>query len=356
MLKAVERQALQHPITPALQREFQQNDYEHQHQFCLLVYAISSGIWFLFDLIVSFQGGQGFTPLSVLFLLLLYGHLAALQVVRQANRFQWLNLSFVFIYVLGLRLIIAGLPVILQPVWLTLTASAMLYCASLMPLRTWSFVGVVALVWALLSPMTNPAPVGPFRLTLLISYWLFFTGLTCYSYRHNLLAKQTNYVMATLLLEQAYVDALTEIPNRRAFMTSVERLMQEPGEQRRYLAMIDIDDFKKVNDRFGHDIGDEVLKHVAKQIARVMATHQFARLGGEEFGIFLQGLSRLEAEQSVAELCRQVHDSPCEPPVTISIGLALIDRDGTLSQALIKADKALYESKHNGKNRFTYAA
>lgn len=356
MFKTVEREALQRPITAALRQEFQQHEYERQHSFCLLVYAISIGIWFLFDLIVSFQGGQGFTLYSVFALVLLYGQLAVLQAIRKAWQFDLFNLFFALSYGIGLRLIIEGLPAILQPVWATLTASAMLYCASILPLRAWAFGGVAALVWLLLSPVFNWGEVGPFRMTLLISYWLFFTGIISYSFHHTGEAKLRNFVMAKLLFDQAYIDVLTEIPNRRAFMLNVERQIHDAGGQHQYLAMVDIDDFKKVNDRYGHDIGDEVLKHVGRQLRHVMNGHEFARLGGEEFGIFLCGLTRLEAEQAVDELCRQVREAPSEPPVTVSIGIALLGPSDTLSQALIKADHALYESKHNGKNRFTYAA
>lgn len=356
MFRTIEREALQHPVTPALRREFLQHEYERQHNFCLLVYAISIAIWYLFDLIVSFQGSPGFSFYSVFVLILLYVQLAALQIVEKAWQFDLFNLFFALSYGIGLRLIVSGLPVALQPVWATLAASTMLYCASVMPLRGWAFGGVAAVAWLLLSPVFGQLEAGPFRMTLLVCYWLFITGIVAYSYYHTAQARLRNFVMAKLLLEQAYRDALTEIPNRRAFMLNAERRMHESAEQRQYLAMVDVDDFKKVNDRYGHDIGDEVLKHVARQLRHVMDGHEYARLGGEEFGIFLHGLTRLEAERAVDELCRQVREAPSEPPVTVSIGLAQLGPGDTLSQALIKADRALYESKHNGKNRFTYAA
>lgn len=355
MFQTLEREALQLPLTPALRKEFQQHEFEQQHTFCLLVYAISIGIWFLFDLIISFQGGQGFTPYSVIILVVLYAQLAILQGIRTGWHFELFNVVFALSYAYGLRLIVAGLPAVLQPVWATLAASAMVYCASVLPLRSAAFAAVLGAAWLLLSPLSSPVEVGPFRMTLLICFWLFLSGIISYSYWHTTQAKLRSFVMARLLLDQAYIDALTDIPNRRAFMLNVEQQMRETSEQRQYLAMVDVDDFKKVNDRFGHDIGDEVLKHVARQLRRVMEQHQYARLGGEEFGIFLFGLTRLEAEQAVAELCCQIREAPSEPPVTVSIGLALVTPGESLSQSLIKADRALYESKHNGKNRFTYA-
>lgn len=114
-----------------------------------------------------------------------------------------------------------------------------------------------------------------------------------------------------------------------------------------------IDDFKKVNDRYGHDIGDDVLKRVAAEIREVMAGCQFARLGGEEFGIYLSEMSRAEAEVRIDLLCRSVRDLPSAHPVTISIGVAHLDGD-TLTKALIKADEALYDSKRTGKDKYTF--
>lgn len=116
--------------------------------------------------------------------------------------------------------------------------------------------------------------------------------------------------------------------------------------------MVDIDNFKKVNDRFGHDIGDEVLKRVALHIKAAMVDFEFARLGGEEFAIFLEGLDQRGAEQRVEALIRRVREDAGSHPVTISIGLAQVSIGDTLTMALIKADQALYEAKHSGKDRF----
>ncbi|MNJ50260.1 Diguanylate cyclase YdeH [compost metagenome] len=158
--------------------------------------------------------------------------------------------------------------------------------------------------------------------------------------------------MSKVLLEQAYIDALTEIPNRRSFMAKAQTRLQEGDEQSRYLAMIDIDNFKKVNDQFGHDTGDVVLKRTAANIKASMTEFEYARLGGEEFVICLWGVSQELAEQRVNALCQRVREDLTEHPVTISIGLTRIDRDDNLSNALTKADEALYQAKHAGKDRY----
>ena len=83
-----------------------------------------------------------------------------------------------------------------------------------------------------------------------------------------------------------------------------------------------------------------------------MVASEFPRLGGKEFAIFLDGLDQQGAEQQVEALLRRVREDSGAHPVTISIGLAQVSAGDTLTMALIKADQALYEAKHTGKDRF----
>jgi diguanylate cyclase (GGDEF)-like protein len=193
------------------------------------------------------------------------------------------------------------------------------------------------------------------RGVMAISYSAFICGLTIYSFLTLRKAKLYNFIMSKLLLDQAYIDTLTEIPNRRSFMTRAnQQLNTVPRENDHYLAMVDIDNFKKVNDVYGHDIGDEVLKRIAQDIKSVMPDYEYARLGGEEFAIYLAGVRHEDVEALAGELCRVVREHPTRHPVTISIGLARVLDGDTLNQALVKADEALYESKHTGKDRYTF--
>ncbi|KAF1055008.1 MAG: putative diguanylate cyclase DgcT [Stenotrophomonas maltophilia] len=356
MFKTIESEILREQVSPELRREFLQHDYERLRPFCKALYVSSIGMWLLFDLIISFQGGQGFTPLSLVFLGLFALAVAVLAITRRSQNFALLNLAFLLCYCLGLRLITEGLPLILQPVWLTLLGTGVMFCASVVPMAPVSFYALLIIVWVTLCPLTGFDSLPALHRGLLISCWVCFTGVTTFTYRHLWYFKLLNFVMARRLLEQAYLDVLTEVPNRRAFVVNTEPSFStaEAGNPH-YLAMIDVDNFKQVNDRFGHDIGDEVLKHVGLQLKRVMQGQVYARLGGEEFGVLLRGLTRMEAEQLASELCRQIREAPSEHPVTVSIGLARVEIGSTLSQALVKADRALYESKHAGKNRVTYA-
>ncbi|MHC6225442.1 GGDEF domain-containing protein [Pseudomonas sp. X10] len=352
MFKTIEEHVRKQVAPAALRAEFRQYEFETLRPFCLLIFCVSTGIWLIFDLIVSYLGGQGLTYLSAIFLAALVALTVILGFVHKSHHFDVLNLLFIAVITLGMRLVIEGLPIAMRPVWLVLGVSTVLYSASVLPVRRWSFFCAMTITWLVLNPFYHTR-IDPLDLEgcLLLSYAVFLSGLIIYSYLTMRQAKLHNFYMSKVLLDQAYVDVLTEIPNRRAFMTKAERQLQlaRPGL---YLAMIDIDNFKRVNDQFGHDIGDLVLKRVAAHIKASMGEFEYARLGGEEFAIFFQGLDQQGAEQRVASLCRRVREDLDEHPVTVSIGLTRIDAGDTLSMALVRADKALYEAKRSGKDRF----
>ncbi|RFP98641.1 GGDEF domain-containing protein [Pseudomonas putida] len=352
MFKTIEAHVRKQVAPAALRAEFRQHEFEAMRPFCLLVFCVSILIWLVFDLIVSFLGGQGFTWLSCLFITLLGSLTVVLRFTRRSHHFDVLNLLFIAAITLGMRLVIEGIPVALRPVWLVLGVSTVLYAVSVLPVRRWSFFCAMAITWVVLNPFYHTR-IGPDELegAMLISYAVFLSGLVIYSYLQMRKAKLHNFYLSKVLLDQAYVDALTEIPNRRSFMTQAERQLHlaTPGQ---YLAMIDIDNFKRVNDRFGHDVGDEVLKRVATHIKASMTGYEFARLGGEEFAILFHGLDEQSAVEQVCGLCSRVREDHADHPVTISIGLVRVDRGDTLTAALVRADQALYAAKHSGKDRF----
>ncbi|UCP11332.1 GGDEF domain-containing protein [Pseudomonas sp. MM213] len=356
MYKTIEDEVLKKAAPAALKAEFIQHEFERLHKFCLLIYVASIVIWVLFDLIVSFIGGQGFTWLSMLFLGVFTILAIVLLFTRKARHFHVLNLMFVFAMTLGIRLVIEGLPADFQPAWLVLAAASTLYSASVLPLSRWSFYGAQIITWLLLNPFYDTHfHVLELRGMMTVCYAVFLCAMTVYCFLKLREAKLYNFIMSRLLLDQAYIDTLTEIPNRRSFMARADKQLQAaPRESDHYLAMIDIDNFKKVNDVFGHDIGDEVLKRVAADIKAVMANFEYARLGGEEFAIYLAGVRREDVAALAGDLCRVVRERTTLHPVTISIGLARVAESDTLNQALVKADEALYESKHSGKDRYTF--
>ncbi|WP_268807890.1 histidine kinase N-terminal 7TM domain-containing diguanylate cyclase [Metasolibacillus fluoroglycofenilyticus] len=164
-----------------------------------------------------------------------------------------------------------------------------------------------------------------------------------------------------LKLEQlAYYDELTQIYNRRAFFEKCMQLYTVAKEQNApfTVMLMDVDYFKKVNDTYGHAIGDQVLAHVAQVCKSQLKDKElFARYGGEEFVLALPNYSVVEAEQLGNQIRQAIENTPLVKDdivvaTTISGGLAEAAKEieETLYQLLNAADKALYRAKHNGRN------
>lgn len=164
------------------------------------------------------------------------------------------------------------------------------------------------------------------------------------------------------LQRMAHTDTLTGSANRRAFLQHAESCLARYRQGGTWFAlmMIDIDHFKAVNDRFGHQEGDRVLvDFVQKLNSHIAGTDMLGRLGGEEFGIVLYRANEQEAMRAGRHLLRQVaelplpHDEGCGMQwLTASIGMAgVTDADLHLSNLLERADRALYKAKREGRNR-----
>jgi diguanylate cyclase (GGDEF)-like protein len=162
----------------------------------------------------------------------------------------------------------------------------------------------------------------------------------------------------------ARIDALTGLANRRAFFQDAEALVQLQTGRARPVAvfLLDLDHFKSINDRFGHPMGDRVLRLFAQvTMANLRSSDLVGRLGGEEFGVLLADATRDNAFL-VAERLRSAFEAAAkmgdDPPLaaTVSIGVAIIqDPHEDLSTLLTKADQALYRAKARGRNRVELA-
>ena len=160
-------------------------------------------------------------------------------------------------------------------------------------------------------------------------------------------------------MKQANTDPLTKLPNRR-FLEAVffERVIKDPGAYFPLTAVVvDIDHFKKINDTYGHDIGDEVLIHFTSIIkSAVRASDVIARTGGEEF-LVLFPLAPLSQGVKLAEKMRKVvEENPfvegdINHKITASFGVATALTDDKLHASLKQADDNLYKAKNGGRNR-----
>ena len=168
------------------------------------------------------------------------------------------------------------------------------------------------------------------------------------------------------LSEEVSTDALTQVANRRGLMQALElesarseceQAQGGPGLAGLAVGLIDIDNFKKLNDTLGHAAGDVALKSLAGAVrARLRPADHLARFGGEEFVVLLPGMAVAETHQVLTRLQRSLsqalflHDGR-EVFVTFSAGVSDWRRGEPLQTTLERADEALYDAKRNGKNR-----
>lgn len=151
--------------------------------------------------------------------------------------------------------------------------------------------------------------------------------------------------------DEAMQDVLTRLPNRRArdtITTEVTRLLRQ-GNPERYVALIDLDNFKAFNDSFGHARGDALLEEAARRWSRALPEGSFlARLGGEEFTVLLPPrITSLHAAVLALDGCHGI----LPEGQTCSMGLAVWTADLTAHDAVKRADQAMYQAKRHGKNR-----
>ncbi|MEZ5417960.1 MAG: GGDEF domain-containing protein [Vicinamibacterales bacterium] len=156
---------------------------------------------------------------------------------------------------------------------------------------------------------------------------------------------------------EASTDSLTEIANRRGFDETLEKWLVRPNHTF-VLAILDIDDFKQINDAHGHVAGDDVLRYVAHCLTQSFRSDDLvARLGGDEFAVLATGLTVRQAESRLAAVLSRVRNGrPGEegrPPVvpTLSCGLAEYSAGDTAASLYERADAAQYAAKRQGKNR-----
>lgn len=158
------------------------------------------------------------------------------------------------------------------------------------------------------------------------------------------------------LVKKAEFDALTGLPNRYSMLDDMEKIMNREDVQNYWLAMIDIDNFKSINDTYGHNIGDEVLVMLAKTLTK---NHEImpCRWGGEEFLIVGQKDRDGEVPVGLLEDIRhtvRAADMKADGKffhITITMGVAEYEKEHSLEEWVEVADKKLYVGKYNGKNR-----
>jgi len=163
------------------------------------------------------------------------------------------------------------------------------------------------------------------------------------------------------LTQMALYDHLTGLPNRTNFFDKLEFSLSHARRNKSVLALlfIDLDGFKKVNDTFGHTMGDHLLEEVAQRLrASIRESDTVARMGGDEFTIILNNLQDIEGASCMAEKLIKAINQPIDLDgntcnVGASIGIAVYpDHDGNINDLINAADSAMYQAKANGKNKY----
>ena len=153
--------------------------------------------------------------------------------------------------------------------------------------------------------------------------------------------------------ELAHQDSLIKLPNRRGFMRELERLVDRGNRYGHSAAMlfVDLDGLKMINDTFGHLAGDEALIQVAQLLSGgVRRSDVVARIGGDEFAILLESASEASANETAARLenmvcdCDFTHDGDVLP-LSVAIGVAMIDGEDTPQSVMDRADEEMYRRK-----------
>lgn len=206
--------------------------------------------------------------------------------------------------------------------------------------------------------------IGAVRLQGTKGFWTPERESLLESYLSTTASVLSNLQLLQTMREQANIDPLTGLYNRRFCKDYASKLMAMARRKDTPLGFVilDLDHFKNINDIYGHEVGDRILKQFAKTITQSMReTNLTARLGGEEFVVVLPDTGA-KACQVVAERIRnavahmnmpQVNEKPL-PNITVSLGIAVYPEHGaTLEEMLQASDRALYESKRAGRNRAT---
>ena len=242
---------------------------------------------------------------------------------------------------------------------------------SVSPLGVVCFLVAANVLLLCLAWRRSPLEAG--LLGALVAAWIALTDPVASSYY----LAAGGLVVVAAIIENAFVlafeDTLTGLPGRR----SLEDALAQIGN-RYAVAMVDIDHFKRVNDRHGHDVGDQVLRMVARQLALRAGRGRAFRFGGEEFVLVFPGQSTREVLPLLGELRETIAeqsfslrapDRPRRKPaggrgrggrgralqVTVSIGVAdRTPRRPTPAEVLKAADQALYRAKRTGRNRVSY--
>lgn len=163
------------------------------------------------------------------------------------------------------------------------------------------------------------------------------------------------------LFEAVTLDQMTKVLNRETAMKNIKQILYNENDRLHVLFMLDVDNFKGVNDTFGHQAGDDFLIRLASELKKAFRENDVVgRIGGDEFFIFLRNVVEIELiekkAQDILDIVSVAGESYSKAELSGSIGIALYPKDGgTVEELYSKADEALYVAKRGGKDQYVFA-
>lgn len=277
---------------------------------------------------------------------------------RFSNRLLWGIPLITFIFLLehflprGLLLLIVDLGLI---VLLVCFAYAYYLLRSKMTAVVFFMLGCSIFSLLIVDRFSQSIPNAPYLRDHGIFAFIFMHGFLLVKDYRSLFREKNS------LLEKSTKDGLTGLFNQTSFKTILTNHIRMPSQNHpSFLLLFDIDDYKKLNDTYGHVAGDAILKEVAKRTQeRIRSTDAIGRYGGDEFGILLLNTNEKQARWIGEKIRKAVSEKPFTVEgethyVTVSIGISPIQSNHTHAEEWIReADKALYRSKKAGKNRLS---
>lgn len=201
-------------------------------------------------------------------------------------------------------------------------------------------------------------------MTIYYDIWLILLSLLAFGFAIFVIFKSgfLNGYQYININDISFKDALTKLPNRRAFQYQLEVAAKRSTRAGNTIALayIDLDHFKPINDNYGHHVGDAMLTSVARRLqAAVRGCDSVARLGGDEFVVLFE---EIKSKEDITPIVERIVNSIRDPllidrhqiEISCSIGIAVYPHDGDIGKLMISADAAMYKAKENGRNQFKF--
>lgn len=298
--------------------------------------------------------GADYTPLHLFYVVIAAVAWRVLVTVKSENAYRIASHFSFLVTTLGLRFNLDIGSECLY--WRAFTAAVVIMAAALLFVRVVDYaLGVTVVISGFFADINS-------SYFSTIGYLNFAIGMSCavsVGCMMNIIimnAYRNEYGAREKYRKLSRLDPLTGLLNRRAFMDRLHDADENCTTNRPYVAIIDLDHFKQINDAHGHEIGDSVLVAFAECLKRHCSLDDVARLGGEEFGLLVFQQGKLSPLSQLESLLHEVRESEVSGvKFTFSAGLAHPLVRGNVQHQLRQADEALYRAKKQGRNQIALA-